>query len=304
MTDPTTRVAADGVSWSTSSPEALRRFYEADAARRMGPSPPAVSISAMDPDGAFPGGLLFTPPAAGGGAVVYLHGGGFVVGSPETHRAICARLALSAGARVLSARYRLAPEHPFPAQRDDAAAALRFAATQMADRVVLAGDSAGAAVALWALDAAPEALRAQVRGAALLYGAFGRTDGDSVRRFGTPASGLDRPGLEAMYARLFPDRATRDRFNLLAAPVRAHPPYYVLAAELDPVLDDSMEMAALAGDAGPVTLRLAAGRAHGFLKDVATSDAAALEADRVAAWIRARLSAPARDGRSGSLGAS
>ncbi|WP_067466907.1 alpha/beta hydrolase [Actinomadura macra] len=78
-------------------------------------------------------------------AVLYLHGGGYVVCSPRTHRPITSRLALDTGLPVLVPRYRLAPEHPFPAPLEDAVAAYRWllASGVPASGVVLAGDSAG-----------------------------------------------------------------------------------------------------------------------------------------------------------------
>lgn len=80
-----------------------------------------------------------------GGAVLYLHGGGYVVCSPRTHRPITSRLALDTGLPVLVPRYRLAPEHPFPAPLEDAVAAYRWLLARgvPAARIVLAGDSAG-----------------------------------------------------------------------------------------------------------------------------------------------------------------
>ncbi|WP_285497175.1 alpha/beta hydrolase [Actinomadura sp. NBRC 104425] len=89
------------------------------------------------------------PRDAGGeasdGAILYLHGGGYVVCSPRTHRPITARLAADTGLPVLVPRYRLAPEHPFPAALEDALAAYRLLLDHgvPAERVVIAGDSAG-----------------------------------------------------------------------------------------------------------------------------------------------------------------
>ena len=82
---------------------------------------------------------------ASAGAVLYLHGGGYVVCSPRTHRPITSRLALDTGLPVLAPRYRLAPEHPFPAPLEDAVAAYRWLLARgvPASGIVLAGDSAG-----------------------------------------------------------------------------------------------------------------------------------------------------------------
>ncbi len=77
--------------------------------------------------------------------VLYLHGGGYCLGSPGTHRDLAARLAVATGATVVSLDYRLAPEHPFPAAVDDACAAYRglVAGGTPPGRVAVAGDSAG-----------------------------------------------------------------------------------------------------------------------------------------------------------------
>ncbi|GAA4310906.1 alpha/beta hydrolase [Actinomadura luteofluorescens] len=79
------------------------------------------------------------------GAVLYLHGGGYVFCSPRTHRPITSRLALDTGLPILAPRYRLAPEHPFPAPLEDAVAAYRWLLDRgvPASGIVLAGDSAG-----------------------------------------------------------------------------------------------------------------------------------------------------------------
>ena len=97
-------------------------------------------------------------------AVLYCHGGGYVFGSPETHARLATALAAAAGAPVYALRYRLAPEHPWPAQRDDALAAARALRAAGCTRLALAGDSAGGHLALVATlhlaaaDDAPDAL--------------------------------------------------------------------------------------------------------------------------------------------------
>jgi acetyl esterase/lipase len=78
--------------------------------------------------------------------ILYLHGGGYCVGSPRTHRALTSRLARAAGLPVFVADYRLAPEHPFPCALDDAVAACR--SLMQSGPVVIAGDSAGGGLAL------------------------------------------------------------------------------------------------------------------------------------------------------------
>ncbi|MDD0843924.1 alpha/beta hydrolase [Pseudomonas sp. Gutcm_11s] len=85
-----------------------------------------------------------------GWVLLYLHGGAFMVGSPQTHRAITTCLAAHSGARICALDYRLAPEHPWPAAADDALAAYRalLEQGQPAERIVIAGDSAGGQLTL------------------------------------------------------------------------------------------------------------------------------------------------------------
>jgi monoterpene epsilon-lactone hydrolase len=78
-------------------------------------------------------------------AILYLHGGGYIMGSINTHRELIARLSKAAQARILALDYRLAPEHPFPAPVEDATAAYRWMLAQglKPSRIAVAGDSAG-----------------------------------------------------------------------------------------------------------------------------------------------------------------
>ena len=91
------------------------------------------------------GEWLRPPTCRDGAAVLYLHGGGYVIGSTLTHRTLAYDLAKAAGARLLNVDYRLAPEHPFPAAVDDAVAAYRWFLENGADpaTTVIGGDSAG-----------------------------------------------------------------------------------------------------------------------------------------------------------------
>lgn len=103
----------------------------------------ARRASAVGNDGSGEGG-------AEPGVLLYLHGGAYVMGSPRTHRALAARLAGLAGLDALLPRYRLAPEHPFPAAFDDVctAYAALLARGYSPERIALAGDSAGGGLAL------------------------------------------------------------------------------------------------------------------------------------------------------------
>lgn len=111
---------------------------------------PAATTRATEQLGGRPADRLAGPDANPERAVLYLHGGGYTTGSLVTHRALAAWLAQASGAAVHLLDYRLAPEHPFPAALDDAEAAYRALLDRglAAGRIALAGDSAGAGLAL------------------------------------------------------------------------------------------------------------------------------------------------------------
>ncbi|EON95952.1 putative lipase esterase protein [Phaeoacremonium minimum UCRPA7] len=102
---------------------------------------------------------ITAPEAEQDRVIVYLHGGGYVIGSVESYRDYSERLSRAAKARVLFVEYRLAPENPFPAAVDDAVHAYRWVLAQgiKPDRVAIAGDSAGAALAMSVMFTAKDA---------------------------------------------------------------------------------------------------------------------------------------------------
>ena len=125
------------------------RRAQYDRAERVFPVPPDVGVKTVTikpAQGPEIAAEWLEPPAAReGAALLYLHGGGYVIGSPRSHRHLAAALARAAGAAALLPEYRLAPEHPFPAAVEDAVAAYRWLLERGAQpgRVMIAGDSAG-----------------------------------------------------------------------------------------------------------------------------------------------------------------
>lgn len=101
----------------------------------------------------------WTPDARSDAVVLYVHGGGYVFGSLESHRHMVAEIGRAARARTLALHYRLAPEHPFPAPVEDTLAAYRFLLNQgvAAKRIAIAGDSAGGGLTVAAMVAIREA---------------------------------------------------------------------------------------------------------------------------------------------------
>jgi acetyl esterase len=221
-----------------------------------------------------------------------------VAGSPETHRAVTAWLARLSGMRVLAARYRLAPEHPFPAQREDAVAASAVAIGMIrtsSDKpgIILAGDSAGACVALWGLRGLDPPRRALVKGLVLLYGGYGLTEGRSIRRYGTPDNGLDSETLAIMYGRVAKAGGEdTDSIWPLGFAGEITEPAYVLAAELDAVFDDSAMLFRELGSSRPdKEFVVVKGQDHGFLKGTGKDPVALRELEKAARWSAARCRA-------------
>lgn len=120
------------------------------AAQKWVPAPPSGTEVCKVDAGGVAGDLIATPASRPDRHVLYLHGGGYVSGSPALYRNFTWRIAAAARARVLALDYRLAPEHPFPAALDDAFAACRWLFTGTADprRTAVMGDSAGGGLAL------------------------------------------------------------------------------------------------------------------------------------------------------------
>jgi epsilon-lactone hydrolase len=144
-----------GLRWFVKRPRRLNPTLAGARANMLAaeawiPAPPAgTEVSAIDAGG-VPGELISTPASRPGRHVLYLHGGGYVSGSPALYRYFTRRLATAARARVLALDYRLAPEHPFPAALDDAFAACRWLLGGKADPqgTAVIGDSAGGGLAL------------------------------------------------------------------------------------------------------------------------------------------------------------
>jgi acetyl esterase/lipase len=124
--------------------EEMRSGMEAASA----PAPDDVMVTPADADG-VPGEWVAAP-NADVGVVLYLHGGGYVIGSPRTHREMASRISRASAARLLVIDYRLAPEHPFPAAVDDAVTAYRWLLAQgiAPENIAIAGDSAGGGLTL------------------------------------------------------------------------------------------------------------------------------------------------------------
>lgn len=175
---------ADAVNFS---PAEQRAFYNAYCAHFRKSRPDGVKVEEFTVAAVPCRRYVSRKPQAT--ALLYLHGGGFVVGGLDSHDDICAELAAGANVGVVAVDYRLAPEHPFPAALDDCWAVLK-AMTMHGESVVVAGDSAGgnlaAALCLRARDEGGPIIKGQI----LIYPGLG---GDVSQ--GSYLSQADAPGL-------------------------------------------------------------------------------------------------------------
>jgi acetyl esterase len=264
------------------SPERAREVQE-----QIAQLSPGISLSAVEdwtiegPGGELPL-RLYEPrdePTEKAPLVLYFHGGGWVVGSLDTHDGVCRKLAAETGYPVVSVDYRLAPEHPFPAALRDCYRALEWA-TETApeldadpERVALAGDSAGgnlaAATALLARDEDGPSVAYQ----ALVYPATG--DPRETQAYAENAEGyfLPRETME-----WFADQYLDDDIDIgniyarprLAADLSELPPATIVTGGFDPLRDDGAAYARRLDEAGvSVCYHNYSGQIHGFFNMIA-----------------------------------
>jgi acetyl esterase/lipase len=194
------------------------------------------------------------PDADAGRAVLYLHGGGYVIGSINTHRSLAARLSRASGARVLVIDYRLAPEHPHPAAVDDAVAAYRWMLAQglKPARITVAGDSAGGGLTVATLVAIRDAkLPLPGAGACLSPWVDLEGIGESMTTKADVDPIVQKAGLLQMAAAYLGGKAPR---TPLAAPLYADlsglPPLLIQVGTAETLLDDASRLAERARKAG------------------------------------------------------
>jgi acetyl esterase len=232
-------------------------------------------------------------------AIVYFHGGGWVKGDPDTHDRAGRLLARESGAVVFSVDYALAPEHPFPEPLDECVAVTEFLVNTAtlrginANRLALAGDSAGANLALGAALDLRESRPHLVKALLLFYGVYGADlDTDTYLSFGDGRFGLSRADMAAYwdaYAPTADDRADPRAVPLLAE-LAGLPPVHLAAAGLDVLLDDTLAMAQRLQRAGiPCELKRYEGVCHGFIGLGRLVDAANTAIAEAAMFMRRHL---------------
>ena len=263
----------------TRSPQDARAAYQAGADVLEVPKAALARVEDLHipaRDGhALPGRLYAASRDAALPLLLYLHGGGFTIGSIATHDILCRELARLSGCAVLSLDYRLAPEHRFPTASNDAWDALQWmarnAATLGADpaRLAVGGDSAGGTLAavnaILARDAGvPLALQL------LIYpGCAAHQDTPSHATF-SKGLVLEEPAISWFFGNYVHSREEREdwRFAPLLAPdVEGVAPAWIGLAECDPLVDEGVDYADKLRMAGvPVDLEIYRGVTHEFIK--------------------------------------
>lgn len=238
---------------------------------------------------------LYRPSAERGvPLVVYLHGGGWVVGDLDTHDHICRTIARNAGMAVLSVDYRLAPEHKFPAALDDAQSATEWA-FKNADslgvdpgRMAIAGDSAGGNLAAVVAQRRVVPLKYQV----LIYPAV-----DMSMKLPSIETNAEGPTLTKKMMQWFIDHYLRhegDKLDVAASPILASdevlssvPPALVITSEFDPLCDDGEEYGKrLVKNGVNASVVRFNGTLHGFFSMLAGVDDAVGAHDLVVSYLR------------------
>lgn len=204
-----------------------------------------------------------------GKVLLYLHGGGYIVCSPATHRLMVARICREAGLKALVIDYRLAPEHPFPAAVEDAEAAYRWllAAGHRPEDIVIAGDSAGGGLTMSLLLTLREQNMPMPAGAALLspwtdLALTGWTMLTNARR--DPMLRLDSASLAVRHY-LQDTIPTHPIASSIYADLTGLPPLYVQVGENEILLDDSKRIVDIAQNHGvDASLEIWPGMPHVF----------------------------------------
>lgn len=263
------------------SAQVFRAQVERLSTRKLPPHPPGMTVSdRVAPTAAGPVPLrLYRPRALAGErkapALIYIHGGGWTVGSLDTHDPIAAGIAEDTPCVVVSVGYSLAPEHPFPAAYREIEAVGAWLEAEAgalgldAKRIAIGGDSCGAnlgtAVAIAARDAGLRRYCYQL----LIYGAFDTDFERPSMRRNAEAPFLDRALLIWFWRQYLGAEHSDDprAVPLRAKDLRGLPPAFINTAEYDPLVDEGEAYAARLRAAGvPVEYRRAPALMHGFMR--------------------------------------
>jgi acetyl esterase len=206
--------------------------------------------------------------------LLYLHGGGWVVGNLDTHDRVMRLLAEFSGACVVGVDYALSPEYRFPVAINEAQAVLDWLKTQGPDhgldssRLAIGGDSAGANMAVSVAQLCHQKNPGRIECLLLYYGAYGLTDSAAWQKYGNADFEFTREEKEFYLTSYLNTKADRDdpRFNVLDGDISLLPSAFIAAAECDPLQDDSTALYKAMQNAGrSATLKIYPGVLHSFI---------------------------------------
>ncbi|MEM1250741.1 MAG: alpha/beta hydrolase [Acidobacteriota bacterium] len=221
--------------------------------------------------------------------VLYLHGGGYTLGSIATHRHLIQRIARACGGHALAVEYRLAPEHPHPAAVDDSTAACRWLFEQGVDpqSVVVAGDSAGGGLAAATLLALRDSGGPTAAGGVLLSPWTDLTgSGESLRTKADEDPMVTAEGLTAMAAAYAPGRCGDPLASPYFGELGGLPPLLIQVGSAEILLDDSIRLAERAKAAEvPVDLEVWDEMIHVF-QAFPMLDESERAIENIGSWVR------------------
>jgi epsilon-lactone hydrolase len=260
---------------------------------RLHPVPDDVLVSDVTAGG-VPAHWLTAPGTDPGRVLLFLHGGGFELGSVRSDGELAARLGRAAGVRVLFPEYRLAPEHPFPAALDDVRAAWHWLRTDQglsAASVAVGGDSAGGGLAVALLVATRDAGQDLPAAAVLMSPTVDLTSSGASMTERVDQDPISTPAMLRQFAADY--LAGADPKTPLASPLFASltglPPLLIQVGTADLLLSDSERLAAAATHAGvDVTLQIGEGLPHVYQLLLGTPEAAQAT-EQIGNFLRARV---------------
>jgi acetyl esterase/lipase/DNA-binding FadR family transcriptional regulator len=226
--------------------------------------------------------------------VLFVHGGGWVIGSLDSHDVLASWIAAQTGAKVISIGYSLAPEHPYPRAISECSEifAKTIDAIHPHAKIFVAGDSAGANIAAMSILRLEQATRRKIAGFASIYGAYApEMNLSSHRLYGDGRYGLSEAQMRWFWNLYAPHLAVSDRDKLtpITADLADFPPTLCIGAECDLLLDDTLAFySRLAGSSVDVTLSLWPNLPHGCLHFVGTVDSVTQAAGSIIHFIETR----------------
>lgn len=227
-------------------------------------------------------------------AILYFHGGGFVTGSPSSHRKLAGHLAKAAGCHALVIDYRLAPENPFPAALEDAAAAYKWLIQRgiSEKHIATAGDSAGGNLAVAAVLKYRE-LGLQLPGAVVSFSPWVdmEANGETLTSNAKTDVLVQREGLVLLIKAYLGGASAQDPLaNPLYADLKGLPPMYITAGKWETLLDNAERLAERARKAGvPVELELSEAMQHVYVFMAGNAPEADKSINDIGVWLRQKL---------------